>query len=77
MHSSAKLKLPPRYELLFCSCDKVYHRQEVRFLLHLLPPLNITLIHLIIIDHVLLKMSMIDSFGTVHFMFFDTYNLLH
>jgi len=34
-HSSAKLQSPLSVVFL-CSCDKVYHRQEVRFLLYLL-----------------------------------------
>jgi len=36
MHSSAKFKSPPLPLLFFCSCDKVYHKQAVLFLLYLL-----------------------------------------
>ena len=36
MHSSAKLQSTPLNVLLFCMCDKYYHKQEVRFLLYLL-----------------------------------------
>jgi len=35
MHSSAKF-LSPTFAVFHCSCDKVYHKQEVRFLLYLL-----------------------------------------
>ena len=35
IHSSEKLQSPP-LSVLFCSCDKVYHKQNVRFLLYLL-----------------------------------------
>jgi len=31
MHSSAKLRIPPLSVLVYCSCNKVYHKQEVRF----------------------------------------------
>jgi len=31
MHSYAKLKSHPLTVLLFCLCDKVDHKQEVRF----------------------------------------------
>jgi len=36
MLSSAKLKSPPISVLYFCSCHKVDHKQEVRFILLLL-----------------------------------------
>ena len=36
MHSSAQLQLPPISVLSFGSCDKVYHKHELRFLLYLL-----------------------------------------
>ena len=32
-HSSAKRQSPRLSVLFFCSCDMVYHKQEVRFLL--------------------------------------------
>ena len=36
MHSSAKPKVPPLSVVFLCSCDKVYHKQVVRFLVYLL-----------------------------------------
>ena len=47
---------PPYSVLFFCSCDKVYPKQEVRFFFYLLGRIvtwNVTLIHWIKIDHVL------------------------
>jgi len=32
MHSSGKLHSPPLSVHFFCSCDTVYHKQEVLFL---------------------------------------------
>ena len=32
MHSSANVEYPTISLVLFCSCDKIYHKQEVRFL---------------------------------------------
>ena len=69
IHSSAKLDSSPLSVRFFCSCDKVYHKLEVRFLLYLLGqivPWQSTLIHWIQIDHVLLTMIMIDSWETVY-----------
>jgi len=34
MHSFAKPRRRPPVALFFCSCDTVYHKQEVRFLFH-------------------------------------------
>jgi len=34
MHSSAIFQSTPISVLFFCLCDKVYHKQEVRFLLY-------------------------------------------
>jgi len=36
MHSSAIFQSPPISIVFYCSCDKVYHQQEVGFLLYLL-----------------------------------------
>ena len=36
MHSSAKITYPPISVLYFCSCDTVYHKKEVHFILYLL-----------------------------------------
>jgi len=36
MHSSAKRPSPPLSVLFCCSCDKVYYKQGVSFLLYLL-----------------------------------------
>ena len=36
MHSSARLQFPPLFALSFSSCDKVYHKQVVCFILFLL-----------------------------------------
>jgi len=33
MHSFAKFQSPPISELFFCLCDKVYLKQEARFLI--------------------------------------------
>jgi len=33
MQSSANFQSPP---IFFCSCEKVYHKQEVHFLLYIL-----------------------------------------
>ena len=61
MHSSAKLQSLLFSVLFFCLCDKVYHNQEVRFLLYLLAYYvrlshdNIILIHWIKIDYVCYK----------------------
>jgi len=38
LHSSAIFHSPPTAVVFFCSCDKVYRKQEVRFLLYLLGP---------------------------------------
>ena len=56
MHSSAKLQFPPLSVLFLCSCEKVYHKQEVHFLLVrlLLDNISISIIHSIKIEHVLL-----------------------
>jgi len=35
-HSSVNVQAPPISVVFLCPCDKVYHKQEVRFLLHLL-----------------------------------------
>ena len=34
MHSFAKVDAPPIHVVLYCPCDKVYHKQEVRFILY-------------------------------------------
>jgi len=72
MHSSAIFQAPPIYVVLFVSCGKVYHKQEVHvmnafFCIYLDRSSldNIFRIHWIKLDHVLLKMIMIDSWGTV------------
>ena len=55
---------PFRSVVFVCSCDKVYHKQEVRFFcIHLvrLSPDNETLFHSIEIDNVLLQMIIIDN----------------
>ena len=36
MHSCANFQSPPTYVVILCSCDKVYHKQEVCILLYLL-----------------------------------------
>ena len=36
MHSSESFQAPPIYVVFLCSCDKFYHKQDVRFLLYLL-----------------------------------------
>jgi len=36
IHSSATIQSPPLSLLSLCTCDNVYHKQEVRFLLYLL-----------------------------------------
>ena len=36
IHSSATIQSLPHSVLFFCTCDKVYHKWEVRFLLYLL-----------------------------------------
>jgi len=36
MHSSANIQSPLISVVLFCSRDRVYHKQEVQFLLYLL-----------------------------------------
>jgi len=38
MDNSAVLQSPPLSVGFFCSCDKVYHKQEVRYSLYLLAP---------------------------------------
>jgi len=40
MHNSAILQISPLSEVFLCSCDKVFHKQEVRFLLYLLGQLQ-------------------------------------
>ena len=62
MHSSAKLQSPLLSVPFFCSCDKIYRKQEVRFFVF-------TLFHWIKIDRVLLKLFMIDIWETVHWFF--------
>ena len=32
MHDSTNFKYPPTFVEIHCSCDKVYHKQDVRFL---------------------------------------------
>jgi len=39
MHCSTYFKYPPTFAELHCLCDKVYHKQEVRFLLYVLGPI--------------------------------------
>ena len=68
MHVSAHFPSSPDSVVFFWSRNKVYHKHEVRVLLYLLGQLshdNITLIHWITINHVLLYMIMITSCGTV------------
>jgi len=36
MHSSTIVKSLPIFVEIHCSCEKVYHKQEVRFLLYIL-----------------------------------------
>jgi len=36
MDSSTNIQAPPQAAYFLWSCDKVYHKQEVRFLLYLL-----------------------------------------
>ena len=36
MHGSTKFKCPPSFAEIHCSRDKVYHKQEVRFLLYII-----------------------------------------
>jgi len=73
MHSSTTfLQSSPTYAKIHCSCDKVYHKQEVHFLLYILCQIVtwqyiISLIHWIKINHVMLWMIMIDSCETVHY----------
>ena len=35
MHSSTNVQAPPISVVFYCLCDKVYHKQEVCFLLYL------------------------------------------
>ena len=36
LNGSTKFKSPPTFAEIHCSCDNVYHKQEVRFLLYIL-----------------------------------------
>ena len=36
MHGSKSFQSPSTFAEIQCSCDRVYHKQEVRFLLYLL-----------------------------------------
>jgi len=55
MHSSTIFQAPPIAVDFFWSCDKVYHKQEVCFLLLFIGQIdNIILIYWIKIYHVLL-----------------------
>jgi len=72
MRSFAKLQSPPLSVHFFCSCDKVYHKQKVCFLLYTSDfylTITITLIVWIIIDHVLWWMIKIDSWGIIRSLF--------
>ena len=56
MDSSTNVQAPPQAAYFLLSCDKVYHKQEVYFLLYFLGQIvssdNIILIYWIKIDHV-------------------------
>jgi len=36
MHSSTHFQSPPTFVEIYCSCDKVYHKQEVHIILYIL-----------------------------------------
>ena len=36
IHGSVNLQAPPVFVVFLCSCDNVYHKQEVCFLLYIL-----------------------------------------
>ena len=36
MHGSTTVETPPTFAEIYCSCDKVYHKLEVRFLLYII-----------------------------------------
>ena len=56
MHSSANVQSPPLSVVLLCSCDNVYHKQDVRFFVFTRSDchLTISLIHWNKMNHVLL-----------------------
>jgi len=64
MHNFSTLQSSPLFVVFLWSCDKVYHKQEVRFLLYLLGQ-AVTLHYnpylFIKIDNELLYMIMTDS----------------
>jgi len=35
MHGSTNIQSPSTFAEIHCSCDKIYHKQEVRFLLYI------------------------------------------
>jgi len=63
MHSFAKIQFPLLCVHFFCSCDELYHKQVVRFLLYLLSQI-VTWLKII---YVRLWMILIDSWEAAHY----------
>ena len=77
MHSSAKLQSPPLSVLLFCSCDKVHHKQKIRFLVFTKSDselTNITLLNWFKIEHTLVFILMINSCKTVRSRYLEIFH---